>query len=75
VNCICAKVEGMPGEIFAASPIAFQSHCNSIPHEHIPTYAHSWPQRHSDRLTSETDKIRRNRERMIKGSMKRDALN
>jgi hypothetical protein len=46
----CAQVEGTRGEIFAASPIALQSRCKRVSNEPIPTYAHSWPQRQSDRL-------------------------
>jgi hypothetical protein len=47
---ICAQIEGTRGEIFAASPIALQYRCKRVPNEHIPTYGHSWPQGHSDRL-------------------------
>ena len=46
----CAQVEGTRGEIFAASPIVLQSQCKRVPNEPIPTYVHSWPQYHSDRL-------------------------
>jgi len=55
----CRQVEGMQGEIFAASPIASQSRCNRVPNEPIPMYGHSWPQCQSDRLKLETDRTRK----------------
>jgi hypothetical protein len=63
----CAQVEGTRGEIFAASPIALQSRCKRVPNEPIPMYGHSWPQRQSDRLKQETDRMRRHGETAIRG--------
>ena len=40
-----AQVEGMQGEVLAASPIVLQSWCKLVPSEPISTYGHSWPQR------------------------------
>jgi hypothetical protein len=37
------QVEGTRGEVFAASPIAFQSRCKRVPNEPIPTDGPSWP--------------------------------
>ena len=56
----CAQVDGMRGEIFAASPIALQSQCKRGPNKPIPTYGHSWPQHQNVRLKLETDRARRN---------------
>jgi len=42
------NVEGMRGEIIAASPIALQFGCKRVlPNELIPTYGHSLSHRHS----------------------------
>jgi len=38
------NVERTRGEIFAVSPIEFQSRCRRVPNEPIPMYGHSWPQ-------------------------------
>jgi hypothetical protein len=67
IIAFCAQVEGTQGEIFVASPIALQSRCKRVPNEPIPTYAHSWPGRQSDRLKSKTNRTRRNGETAISG--------
>jgi hypothetical protein len=37
------QVEGTPGEVFAALPIALQFRCKHVLNEPILTYGHSWP--------------------------------
>jgi len=63
----CAQVEETRGEIFAVSPIALQSWCKRVPNEPIPTDCHSWPQRQSDHLKWETDRMCRDNETPIGG--------
>jgi len=63
----CAQVEGRRGEIFSVSPIALQSQCKEVTTEPSPTYCHSWPQRRSDHLNLETDRMRRDSETVIGG--------
>jgi len=52
----CAAVDGTRGEIFAASPVTWQSEWKRVPIEPIPTCGHNWPQCLSGRLTLETEK-------------------
>jgi len=42
-------------------------HFAYVPNEPIPTYGHSWPQRHSVRLQQDTNRARRHSETAIGG--------
>jgi len=66
-NAFCGQVDRTRGEIFAASPIEFQSRSKRVPNEPIPTYGHSWPLPQSVRLKHETDRARRDGETVIGG--------
>lgn len=63
----CAEVEGMVGEVFAASPIPLQFQRKCIPNELILTHCYSWPQCQRFHLKYETNRARRNRETAIGG--------
>jgi len=63
----CAQVEGMRGEIFAASPIALHSQCKGVPNGPIPTYGDIWPQLQIAYLEQGIDKVKRNSETALRG--------
>ena len=63
----CTQVEGMRGEIFAASPIALYSQCKGVPNGPIPTYGDIWPQLQIAHLKYRIDKVKRNSETALRG--------
>jgi len=61
----CAQVEGNRGDIISTSPMTLQSQYQPVPNESIPTYGHSWPQRHGILLQLETHRATRHAEAAI----------